>query len=119
MFYWGSFFFAPFLPYWIDTDGEKMGQRLYENKTFFNSYILIVETFQKGEESRMAYANDNVLVYNAGLAKALLHQGHNIVDIAQNRNDTKRTVFYFAHDEKIYSDIHQFTQNKKAQSEQD
>lgn len=49
--------------------------------------------------------NNNVLVYHPGLAKHLLKRGHTIVDIAPNRWDTKRTVFYFAMDDTLYQDI--------------
>lgn len=50
---------------------------------------------------------DNFVVFNSYIAKKLLQKGYVIVDLDFNKNDAKKTVFYFKKEGNIIDDFNE------------
>lgn len=53
--------------------------------------------------------NSGKPIFNAFLAKQLLKEGNNIIDLQKNNNLKNATIFYFEETEKLHKDIAKLT----------
>lgn len=53
----------------------------------------------------------NIIVYKRSLARQLVKQGYQVVDIQPNKKDENKTVFFFKNEKSIMEKIHDLTSN--------
>jgi len=50
--------------------------------------------------------NDSILIFNPKIARNLIKNGFNIIDIKADKNNTDRTIFVFKRSEELLKELH-------------